>query len=322
MRPTALLPLTLCATLASPGLALATPKRTAKIHVASSGRESDGSAKPPSNKAKRAGTPEDSKSKSSTRPVAARSPETAARQHRVARGETLGEIAVRYGTSVEGLVTKNGLKKSDRLREGQILALPDDVRPRRTSWQPYLKAPKRRGWLELSTPFARFAGQAVDSEGRLRSPAVRAVNDLLGAGGSHPALPERLIRLLVEVSDTFGGRPLRLVSGYRTNSYYQDSRHKLSSAVDFLIVGVPNPVVCDYLREFEDVGVGYYPNSSFVHLDVRDHSAYWVDYAGPGEPPRSSPDAPRTPKSPRPADRKLLAELDGLLEQTSGALSR
>ena len=32
------------------------------------------------------------------------------------------------------------------------------------------------------------------------------------------------------------------------------------------------------------VGVGYYPNSSFVHLDVRkDRSAFWIDYSGPGE---------------------------------------
>jgi hypothetical protein len=30
--------------------------------------------------------------------------------------------------------------------------------------------------------------------------------------------------------------------------------------------------------------VGYYPNSSFIHLDVRkDRSAFWIDYSGPGE---------------------------------------
>src|SRR5262249_36429710 len=34
------------------------------------------------------------------------------------------------------------------------------------------------------------------------------------------------------------------------------------------------------------VGVGYYPNSDFVHLDVRPagkKSAYWVDYSAPGQ---------------------------------------
>ena len=41
----------------------------------------------------------------------------------------------------------------------------------------------------------------------------------------------------------------------------------------------------DYLRKnFDKVGVGYYPNSTFVHLDVRkDRSAFWIDYSGPGE---------------------------------------
>jgi hypothetical protein len=32
------------------------------------------------------------------------------------------------------------------------------------------------------------------------------------------------------------------------------------------------------------VGVGFYPNSFFVHLDVRKGpSAFWIDYSGPGE---------------------------------------
>jgi hypothetical protein len=51
-------------------------------------------------------------------------------------------------------------------------------------------------------------------------------------------------------------------------------------------VGVPNSALRDYLRTLRDVGVGYYPNSTFVHLDVRERSASWVDYAGPGESPR------------------------------------
>jgi hypothetical protein len=56
-------------------------------------------------------------------------------------------------------------------------------------------------------------------------------------------------------------------------------------ACDFRINGVRNNELRDYLRrDFEKVGVGYYPNSSFVHLDVRkDRSAFWIDYSGPGE---------------------------------------
>jgi hypothetical protein len=56
-------------------------------------------------------------------------------------------------------------------------------------------------------------------------------------------------------------------------------------ACDFRVVGVPNTELRDYLRgNMQKVGVGYYPNSSFVHLDVRkDRSAFWIDYSGPGE---------------------------------------
>ena len=52
--------------------------------------------------------------------------------------------------------------------------------------------------------------------------------------------------------------------------------------------GIDNVTLRDYLRTLTSVGVGYYPNSSFVHLDVRDANTYWVDYAGPGEAPRKT----------------------------------
>jgi hypothetical protein len=56
-------------------------------------------------------------------------------------------------------------------------------------------------------------------------------------------------------------------------------------ACDIHIEGVANTELRDYLRRsFQKVGVGYYPNSSFVHLDVRkDRSAFWIDYSGPGD---------------------------------------
>jgi hypothetical protein len=133
---------------------------------------------------------------------------------------------------------------------------------------------------------------------------------LLGATGDHPGVPDRLIRLMVDVSDTFGGRPLHIVSGYRTSSYFRDSRHKTSQAIDFAVVGVPNASVRDYLLTRTGVGVGFYPNSSFLHLDVRPRNTYWVDYAGPGEAPRRQPRG-YTPR-PTPVD------FDDRAEQAAG----
>jgi hypothetical protein len=39
------------------------------------------------------------------------------------------------------------------------------------------------------------------------------------------------------------------------------------------------------LRTFDKVGVGYYPNSVFVHMDTREESGYWIDYSRQGEKP-------------------------------------
>jgi hypothetical protein len=79
-----------------------------------------------------------------------------------------------------------------------------------------------------------------------------------------------------------------VVSGFRRESYAISSRHRRSQALDFSIPGVPNEVLRDFLLSIGTVGVGYYPHSSFVHLDVRGELVYWVDYSGPGEQPRYS----------------------------------
>jgi hypothetical protein len=128
---------------------------------------------------------------------------------------------------------------------------------------------------------------------------------------------DRLLTILAQVSDHFGGRPLRVVSGYRTTSWVEESKHPLGRACDFVVLGVPNTVLRDYLRTLDSVGVGYYPNSTFVHLDVREKNTYWVDYAGPGEPPRLTPTAviPRDPS----ASAELQAEFTPAASDTESA---
>jgi LysM repeat protein len=201
----------------------------------------------------------------------------------------LSGIAYRYGTTVRALAAANGLSTDDSLQAGQELVIP---RPARLGggddWLKYVRPAKEPGHLNLYTYTSRFSGPVL-AQGHVLTSARSAISALLGVHGSRPALSERLIRLLVRVSDTFGGRPLRVVSGFRSASYFADSRHRTSEAVDFSIPGVPNAVLRQYLLLLDDVGVGYYPNSSFLHLDVRACVAQWVDYAGPGEPPRRSP---------------------------------
>jgi LysM repeat protein len=210
--------------------------------------------------------------------------------HRVKAGDSLSGIAVRYDTTVKELLQANNLRRDQVIRIGQVLTIPQA--PVGSGWwAKFAKKPPRAGEIEVFAHHAysvRWKGKVVD-KGKVQPAARAALSRMLGATGSAPPVPDRLIQLLVHVSDTFGGRPIRLVSGYRTTSYVKDSRHRHSSAVDFSIPGVPNAALRDYLLQLGNVGVGFYPNSSFVHLDVRGKSAYWVDYAGPGEAPRKAP---------------------------------
>lgn len=213
--------------------------------------------------------------------------------HRVASGQRLETIARRYGVKVEALRAYNGIGPKSLIVAGQLLRIPDQnasgdpgAQTETASARSFLRAPKRAGYVEFFGYNERFRGRVFDRKGRALPAALSGVSRVLATTGERPKLDHRLLRLLVDISDTFGGRPVRIVSGFRTTSYYQDSRHKRSQAVDFSIPGVPNQVLRDYLRTLSKVGVGYYPNSSFVHLDVREYSAYWVDYAGPGQAPR------------------------------------
>lgn len=219
------------------------------------------------------------------------------RTHAVSTGQRLESIAKRYKISLDALCAANGITRRAKLHAGQVLTIPRPGDPvlstgeavggkRGAHGLPRLGL--RKGYLDLFNYSSRFHGYALDKKGKVSASAETEVSKLFGAVGPRPETDPRLIRLLAKVSDKFGSRPIRIVSGYRTRSFYQDSRHKLSRAVDFSIPGIDNTVVRDYLRTLPAAGVGYYPNSSFVHLDVRDTATYWIDYAGPGEAPRKT----------------------------------
>jgi|GEM_PF-1072268 len=115
----------------------------------------------------------------------------------------------------------------------------------------------------------------------------------------------RLIERIQAVVDHFSksGTPAKLsvISGYRPASV--GSMHSSGRAIDFRIEGVKNEDVVLFCKTLPDTGCGFYPNSSFVHVDVRDPGAghvSWIDASGPGETPRYVPVWP-----PPAADRHL-----------------
>jgi uncharacterized protein YcbK (DUF882 family) len=155
----------------------------------------------------------------------------------------------------------------------------------------YAKKPKRPGFVTLIRGSEKLETQLLTRHGRLIPAALTGVSRMLRFGPTGAKIPvdPRLATLLGMVSDHFGGRPIHIVSGYRPYSprqYTRHSKHNAGHAVDFSVEGVPNTVVRDFCRSFRNAGVGYYPNSTFVHMDVRTTKVYWVDYSRPGEPPR------------------------------------
>jgi len=135
--------------------------------------------------------------------------------------------------------------------------------------------------------------RVFDGDGHLRHDALAELRDVLfdpRTGIDHP-IHWRLATLLVAVEAHFPGSVIEVVSGYRNVSRHTDrSNHTRGRAIDMRVVvdgeRVDNRRVFELLRaSFAEVGVGYYPNGTFVHLDVRDRATIWVDYSGAGEVP-------------------------------------
>lgn len=129
-----------------------------------------------------------------------------------------------------------------------------------------------------------------DDAGQLRDEALTELRGFLRCvrtGNDHP-IHWRLTTILVALAAHFPGKTMTVVSGYRdprvrTSSAHR-SNHTRGRAIDLRIEGVSNRALRDLVRRsFEGVGIGYYPNSSFVHIDIRERSAQWIDFAGPGQ---------------------------------------
>ncbi len=111
-------------------------------------------------------------------------------------------------------------------------------------------------------------------------------------GRSH-AMAWRVAPLLYDTARHFGLRRVLVVAGYRAPRIARQkgnpaSPHKDGRACDFRIDGITIEALRDYLRAaYNYIGVGYYPNSNFVHLDVgRKSNVYWVDTSAPGQSAR------------------------------------
>jgi uncharacterized protein YcbK (DUF882 family) len=203
-------------------------------------------------------------------------------------GQTLTGIAQLNKVTVKALASANGLKPGSTLRVGQRLQLP--------GYSASAKASKARktilnGLVTLERPASqetlrvRLFDKTGKPDPKSRARLARFLRDREGDEVKRPLT--RLLRVLAYLADHFNGRTIVVVSAYRSekNGNNGSSRHSSGEAIDIRIEGVPNEVLRDYCLTLSKVGVGYYPRSSFIHVDIRSKAVYWVDWSRPGEPP-------------------------------------
>lgn len=156
------------------------------------------------------------------------------------------------------------------------------------------------GELHLYVPGTgeRLQVRVFDYAGRMRPEAVREISWALRSRRADRArtIEPRLITMLYLVGQHYDAE-LQVVSGYRVRGEdaSQGSRHGSGRACDFDIRGVGTRTLANHLdATFAQAGIGYYPTSGFVHLDVRDSSYYWIDRSGSGQRSRTRTRTPRT----------------------------
>ncbi len=92
-------------------------------------------------------------------------------------------------------------------------------------------------------------------------------------------MDQRLLDVMRRSAAKFGKTTVEIVSGFRAPKYQlmlrkkghevaRDSEHPRGQAIDFRLPEVPTKVLLRFVRSLHLGGVGYYPESKFVHADV------------------------------------------------------
>jgi uncharacterized protein YcbK (DUF882 family) len=124
-----------------------------------------------------------------------------------------------------------------------------------------------------------------NEDGSYNLDALEQVNHVLRCRrtDSEKPIDPGLLTLLSHVYDHFGGKPLEIVSGYR-NQRKKTSNHYKGTASDIRISGVSPKKIRAFAETLDTggMGIGLYPRSGFVHIDVRPAPSYrWIDYSPP-----------------------------------------
>jgi uncharacterized protein YcbK (DUF882 family) len=127
-----------------------------------------------------------------------------------------------------------------------------------------------------------LAVPAAGDEGGFASVDLDRIAHLLrSAGGEEHPVDPRTLALVYRIQQNFHVPELRVVSGYRVPKPGSHSNHGKGRAIDLIVPGVADEEVARFARGLGFVGVGVYPTSQFVHVDIRPRSYFWLDASGP-----------------------------------------
>jgi uncharacterized protein YcbK (DUF882 family) len=119
------------------------------------------------------------------------------------------------------------------------------------------------------------------ASGEVEQTSYRALRHLMRClrTGAETPMDPRLIELLYRIAQRTRQKIL-LVSGFRAPMFSLAalSYHTRGMAADIRIPGMTPLMLRDLAESMGVKGIGYYPVSQFVHVDVRDEKSFWTDY--------------------------------------------
>ena len=148
-------------------------------------------------------------------------------------------------------------------------------------------------WLRAENLAQEIRVNIYKEDGSLNEASLAQLDELFRCKttGEVRAVRSELYEQLSRIYDHFGGKRVDLVSGFRF-AERSSSRHFHASAMDIRISGVSIRDMYAYAESLDggNMGIGLYPTSGFIHVDVRaqgEPSYRWTDLSGPGSGKKS-----------------------------------
>jgi uncharacterized protein YcbK (DUF882 family) len=140
---------------------------------------------------------------------------------------------------------------------------------------------KGRFFLESVNTGERVEVKLDLASGEVEKDSYRALRHLMRClrTGAETPMDPRLIELLYRIAQRTHQK-IQIVSGFRAPMFSLAtlSYHTRGMAADIRIPGMTPLMVRDLAQAMGVKGIGYYPVSQFVHVDVRDEPQQWTDF--------------------------------------------